>query len=251
MVCRIANVRRLLSISMLVTAAAGLAALRVRGQDEPAATQDASQAAAYDPEDRFDLAVREDIFAGFEGDREALERGMQRCEEALEKDPKHPEAMVWRGAARVFLAGEYFQKGNQAKGFQYWNSGLKDLDEAVAIAPNNIAVLIPRASVLLPAGRSAPPAIGKPLLIKVREDFERIYEHQKGMLDQLGEHPRGELRMGLADVYRALGDLEKSNAQLRAVRDELPGSEYAERAAEWLDADPEMKLAHNCIGCHS
>ncbi|MCR9295984.1 MAG: hypothetical protein NXI32_24985 [bacterium] len=205
----------------------------------------------YDPEARFDLQVREDLFAGFEGDDEALKRGLAKCEETLAKVPDHPEALVWRGAAFVFMSGQSFQKGNQIEGFKYWGQGLADMDKAVELAPDNVAVLIPRAAVLLPAGKSAPPAMGLPLLKQVRKDFERIYQRQEKYLDQLGEHPRGELRMGLADVYRALDEPEKSRQQLEAVVKELPETEYAARAAKWLKAGADVKLSHNCIGCHS
>jgi hypothetical protein len=47
-----------------------------------------------------------------------------------------------------------------------------------------------------------------------------------------------------------MGDLDKSNEQLRAVEKELPDTKYAARAKEWLAAKPDAKLAHNCIGCH-
>lgn len=239
---------QLISLGLAVAAVSltftGLPPQNTRAETPPPDTGE------YDPNARFDLEVREDIFAGFSGDEKALQRGLATCEKTLEQNPKHPEALVWRGAVRVFLSGQAFQKNDQTRGFELWNSGLKDLDDAVEIAPNNVAVLIPRAAVLLPAARSAPPIMGKPLLLKVRGDFERIYERQKGSLDELGEHPRGELRMGLADVYRALGQREKSTEQLEAVLKELPDSPYAERAQAWLDAEPQQRLAHNCIGCH-
>lgn len=200
---------------------------------------------------RFDHKVREDLFAGFQGDEKALKRGMDKCEETLAKNPKHAEALVWRGAARIYISGEAFQKGDVAKGMKNWTDGLNDVDEAKKLEPDNVGVLIPRAAVLLPAGRSAPPAMGVPLLKRVKADFERVYKRQKDNLDELGEHPHGELRMGLADVYRALGESEKSRENLVAVTKELPNSEYAKRAEEWLKASPKAKLAHNCIGCHS
>ncbi len=67
------------------------------------------------------------------------------------------------------------------------------------------------------------------------------------MLSEIGEHPLGELRMGLADVHRSLGDLEKSKIHLEAVMKELPNTEYAKEAEKWLAAKPTAKLAHNCI----
>ncbi len=202
---------------------------------------------------RFDTVVREDLFAGFQGDAEALARGVKNCEDALAKNPKHAEALVWRGAARVFTAGRLFGAGKAAQAMPIWTAGLKDMDEAVELEPKNVGVRIPRASVLLPAARNAPPAMGQPLLKKALNDFETIEKVQSEakQLDALGTHPRGELRMGLADTYRLMGDADKSKAQLEAVLKELPGTKYAKRATEWLAAKPDAKLAHNCIGCHT
>jgi hypothetical protein len=118
------------------------------------------------------------------------------------------------------------------------------------LEPDNIGVLIPRAAVLMPASRNLPNPIKGQVLASVLRDFTRVYEAQKDTLDKIGEHPLGELRMGLADIHRSLGDLEKSREHLEAVKRELPDSDYAKRADEWLAAKPTAKLAHNCIGCH-
>lgn len=202
-------------------------------------------------EERFDLLVREDLFAGFGGDKEALARGIKICDEALKTNPKNAEALVWRGAGRVYLAGQAFQEKNQAEGFKLFMSGQKDMDDAVKLEPKNVGVRIPRASVLMPASGGMPAAMAKPLLEKVREDFEAIYELQKDSLDKVGTHPKGELRMGLADVYRRLGNAEKSKEQLDILVKELPDTKYSARATEWLAAKPDVKLAHSCIGCHT
>ncbi len=200
--------------------------------------------------DRFDLVVREDLFAGFKGDDEALARGLKNCEDALVKNPKNAEALVWRGAARVFSAGQKFGAGKPAEGLPLWTSGLKDMDDAVALEPKNVGVRIPRAAVLLPAARNTPPAIGKPLLENALEDFQTIAKLQSKEVDKLGTHQRGELYMGLADVYRLLGENTKSKEQLETVVKDLPDTKYATRAKEWLAAKPDAKLRHDCIGCH-
>jgi len=223
----------------------------VHGDEPVGPTAKAANAYADDAdEERFDLLVREDIFAGFEGDAKRLANGLKVCEATLAKNPQHAEAMVWRGAIRVFQSGQAFQQGDPGKGIRLWMSGLKDMDDAKKRRPNDIAVMIPRAAVMIGAGRNAPPAMGRPLLEAVRDDFEAIYEEQKDVLDHIGEHPLGELRMGLADVYRLLDQPAKSESQLRRVIEELPGTAYADRATRWLAAEPTTKLTHNCIGCH-
>jgi hypothetical protein len=161
-------------------------------------------------ETRFDLEVREDIFAGFQGDSQRLEKGMNVCKESLKVNEKNAEALVWLGAAEVFSSGQFFQKGNVVQGMATWQRGLDRMDRAVELEPHNIGVLIPRAAVLMPASRGLPKPMKEQVLKKVQADFERVYERQKDELDKIGEHPLGELRMGLADVYRSLGNLDKS-----------------------------------------
>lgn len=200
---------------------------------------------------RFDLTVREDIFAGFNGDDKRLAAGLKACDEALAKDPKNAEAMVWRGSVLVFQAGQAFQNKDTTQGIKLWTDGLKAMDEAVKLEPQNEAVRIPRAAVLSQTVHFVPATQQKPLLKNIIEDYETVYELQKKCFDQLGTHPRGELRMGLADAYRLNGDLEKSKAQLNQVIRELPGSKYAERANEWLATKDDQKLSHKCIGCHT
>ena len=202
------------------------------------------------PAERFDKLVREDLFAGFGGDDAALKRGLDRCEATLAASPKHAEALVWRGAVRVFQSSKLFGTGQILAGMSLWSKGIQDMDDAVAIAPEYPGVRIPRAAVLLPAARSTPAAMSKPLLARVLDDYQTIAQLQAKQLDKLGTHPLGELRMGLADVYRLSGDTAKSREQLELVKQQLPNSEYAQRAQVWLDAQPDAKLVHNCIGCH-
>ncbi len=202
------------------------------------------------PDQRFDKVVRADLFAGFGGDEAALQKGLAQCEATLAANPKHAEALVWRGAVRVFQSSQLFGKKQMIAGMSLWSQGIQDMDDAVAIAPANPGVRIPRAAVLLPASRSTPAAMSKPLLVRVLDDYQTIAKLQANHLDTLGTHPLGELRMGLADVYRVLGDLPNSEAQLKLIKKQLPDTAYAERAQVWLDAKPDQKLVHNCIGCH-
>jgi hypothetical protein len=54
---------------------------------------------------RFDFKVREDMFAGMDGDTSAFDRAMKLIADTLAVDPDHAEALVWRGDGRLFLAG--------------------------------------------------------------------------------------------------------------------------------------------------
>lgn len=202
-------------------------------------------------DDRFDLKVREDIFAGFRGDEESMTRGLDACETVLKAKPDHAEALVWRGAARSFRAGQAFRRQDRQAGAQLWQTGQADMDRAVALEPKNVGVRIPRAVVLLPASRGMPADPKRALLAKAAGDLEVVYEAQKDRLDQIGAHPLGELRMGLAEAYMGLGRKDEAVAQLKAVRDGLKGTKYAAEAETWLDPPQGFAFQHQCIGCHS
>src|SRR6202795_3359397 len=89
-------------------------------------------------QDRFDFKVRNYFFAGFAGNAASLEKGMKICETVLAENPKHAEALVWHGAGVFYLAGQAFQKGDMQNGQEMWQRGLKEMDEAVALAPENL-----------------------------------------------------------------------------------------------------------------
>ena len=239
---------RALLFSTILAGLIGAVCVAVGPRSAPA-KDDAKQAPTV-PTERFDKLVREDMFAGFGGDEAAMIRGLAKCDAALTRDPKHAEPLVWRGAVRVFQASGCFAKKQMFAGMSLWSKGLQDMDDAVTIAPNNAGVRIPRAAVLLPAARSTPKVMSRPLLDRALDDYLTIAKLQADHLDKLGTHPLGELRMGLADIYRLLGDDAKSKEQLEQLEKQLPNTEYAERAKTWLASKPDVKLVHNCIGCH-
>ncbi len=202
------------------------------------------------PVERFDLEVREDLFRGFAGDAKALERGIQGCAAVLATNPKHAEALVWHGSALMFKAGQAFAKNDVPNGMQLWTRSLKEMDEAVKLAPNNVGVRIPRGAVLLAAARNVPiEAQAKMLLRKAKEDWEIVYKQHKNILEKLGKHPRGELLFGLAEAARRTGAEDQAKAYLQKILVLNPDTPYAREAKEWL-AKPERNT-HNCIGCHN
>jgi hypothetical protein len=125
------------------------------------------------------MKVRNDFFAGFAGDKEALARGMKACEEVLASDPKNAEAMVWHGSGTLSQATQEFQGGDQQKGIGLWTRGLKEMQTAVDLAPDSVAVRIPRGAVLLTASHYLPsPQMAKPLIEAGVSDYQRTYDIQ-------------------------------------------------------------------------
>ncbi len=172
------------------------------------------------------------------------------CEEALAADPKNAEALVWHGSGEYFLSGRAFQKGDSQKGTELSKLGMKEMDEAVMLAPENVAVRIPRGAVLLTASHFMPPDMARPLIEKGLSDYERSLELQAPHFDSLGTHPRGELLFGLADGYSRLGNQEKAKMYFERIQAELKDTVYAKRAATWMETKSLPVSETGCVGCH-
>jgi tetratricopeptide (TPR) repeat protein len=209
------------------------------------------KAANQKQEERFDLLVRDDFFAGFTGDKESLDRAMKVCEQMLAKNPKHAEALVWHGSGLLFISGQHFQKGDSQKGIELWTRGLKEMDEAVALAPENVGVLIPRGAVLLSASAQAPPEFGKPLLEKALGDYEKVLKIQQAYFDKLSSHARGELLFGLAEGWNRRGDAEKARSYFERLVKEAKGTGRDKQAAMFLEKGSLPPNAQMCTGCHT
>jgi tetratricopeptide (TPR) repeat protein len=195
--------------------------------------------------------VRADMFAGLAGDEARFAKAMAACEQMLVRHPKHPEALVWHGSGLFFQAGQAFQKGDMAKGGPLWERGLAEMNEAVALAPDALAVVIPRGAILLQASRFVPPTMARPLLETALRDYEHVLELQKAYFHTLGDHPKGELLFGLADGHARLGDNVKARMYFERLIADAPGSGQTPRGRAWLETGvvPEAK-GLGCFGCH-
>jgi tetratricopeptide (TPR) repeat protein len=210
-----------------------------------------SIAAQQPAQQRFDMAVRADFFAGFGGDAARLARGMEVCERTLADNPKHAEAMVWHGSGLTFQAGMAFQKGDVKTGGELWGRGQAEMDAAVALEPENVAVLIPRGALLLQATMNMPAEVGRPLLEKAVGDYEKVLAIQTAYFSTLGDHPKGELLFGLAEGYSRLGQAEKARLYFDRLMKDAASSGHAPQAKEWLASGTLPKATGlGCVGCH-
>ena len=203
------------------------------------------------PGERFDFAVRADFFAGFQGDKARFDRAMTRCEEELAKNPDHAEALVWRGSGLMTLAANAFQGGDFAKGMELWQRSVADMNRAVSLAPDDVAVRIPRGATLFEASRHAPPAQGAPLLALALEDYEHTLRIQEkaGYFQTLSSHAKGELLFGLADGWARAGDQQKARDYFTRLTTSASGSGRLAYAQAWLAGKPPASPG-TCTGCH-
>ena len=210
----------------------------------------AAQEPAAKPQ-RFDYLVRADFFAGAAGDEARLQKVIDVCERALAQNPQHPEAMVWRGATTMVRAGQAFRKGDAAAGQPLFERGVKDMTAAVAIAPDNPGVLIPRGAVLFEATRTMPAAAARPLLQSAIANYERALDVQAPIFATLGDHAKGELLFGLAEGWSRLGDGDKARRYFERLIADAPTSGQTAKAREWIATGvvPNTTGA-SCVGCH-
>lgn len=210
-------------------------------------------AAKQEPGERFDEIVRGDFFAGMMGDDARLDRGMKFCEELLDKNPKHAEALVWHGGGLLTRASRAYAKGDSALGERLWERGLKEMDAAVRIAPGHMGIKIGRSATLIglaQAGWDASDARGRALLESALADYETVYRWRRPVFSTLTEHSRGELLFGLASGWSILGEHRKARAYLRLVLLECKDTSYAAEAQRWLGGKPNAVVQHDCRGCH-
>jgi len=203
-------------------------------------------------QERFDFKVREDMFAGFDGDTEAFDRAMKLIADTLAANPDHAQALVWRGDGRLFLSGQAFRRGAVSEGRRLSQEGIADMERAVALAPNDIAVRIPRATGLQPFARGLRPfnrAEADRLTRIVITDLEFVMTASASFWSGLATHNRGELLGALADSWLQLGEPTKAKVYLDRMAGELSGTPYAKNAA-LRRADPTAKAPLTCLGCH-
>lgn len=203
-------------------------------------------------ENRFDLKVRQDFFAGLAGDKEAFQRAMSGAEKALAEDPKNAEALVWHGSGLFSMAGEVCRTGTDPeKCAELFRKGTQEMDNAVALEPDSVGVRIPRGATYLTATRFIHSPMSKPLLEKGLADYQHVYDLQSKSLDKLGQHPLGELLSGLGDGYARSGNNEAAQVYFDRILVDLKGTAYAKRAAKWMETkEPFSVKESGCIGCH-
>jgi hypothetical protein len=197
---------------------------------------------------RFDEIVRDDFFAGFAGDRQAFDRAMRTCADALKKNPHDPDVLVWEGGGFIFIGEQATEKGDPARGALLEERGHKEQDYAVALDPNNISALITRGATLLSYPVTTPAQ--RKLVQQGVADFERVLELSKSWFVYEPTHARGELLNGIADGWSRLGERPRARSYFERVVREVPGSKYADVAGRWLAGKTDANTKFTCLGCH-
>ena len=203
-----------------------------------------------DPSD-FDHLVRADFFAGIAGDDARFTKAIERCERALEINPKHPEALVWHGAALLARAGQAFLKGDMSTGGPMFERGLQEMNDAVVLAPDNLAVLIPRGAVLLEATRRMPPEMADPLLESAVRITSTCSRSRRRSSRPSAITPRANCSSVSPTAANRLGDHDKARRYFDRLIADAPTSGQAPKAREWMATGMVPKSSGaSCVGCH-
>src|SRR5262249_1066035 len=145
-----------------------------------------------------------------------------------------------------------FQRQAFREGQELQRQGLADMERAIALAPDDVSVRVPRATSLLAYGRFERPydrAEADRLTATAISDFEFALPASEARWTGIGEHGQGELLGGLADAWLGLGETAKAAPHLERMARELAGTPYA-RAAAARQADPASSTPLTCLGCH-
>ena len=178
----------------------------------------------------FEYKVRSDFFDGLRGDKAALDRAIKVCEDTLAREPNHAEAMVWHGAGIMARSSLAFRAGDRANGMTLYQQGLAEMDRAVAMAPSNIGVRIPRGAVLLVFAGFVPEPEKSKLVARGASDYEVGLAGQQKYFGQLTLHAREQLLYGLTDAFATLGDRKKAEAYYERMTTDAAGSQLLPRA---------------------
>jgi tetratricopeptide (TPR) repeat protein len=208
------------------------------------------KAPAAPPAQRFDSLVRQDFFDGMRGDQAAMDRAVKLCEDTLAKQPDHPEALVWHGAALAARSSQAFAKGDTQTGIALYQQALGEMDRAVTLAPKSPGVRIPRGAVMLAMAPHVPGPEQKQLVERGVADYETTLAVQAPYFATLPLHSREQLLYGLTDGYAMLGDADKARATYERMRHDAAGSELLTRAAERA-AGHEVSGTTPCEQCHA
>jgi tetratricopeptide (TPR) repeat protein len=210
-------------------------------------------AAAQPQPERFDLIVREDIFAGFlSNDMERFERGMKKCDERLAQDAKHTDALAWKGGGTLYRSIRSFESGDTQRGNELWDQAFQLFEGALALNPQSVGTLATYGGSLVVFVRRAPAERQQGMMTKAAALYEKMREMQAPFFDKMGVHHRGETLGGLADIYQRLGQPEKSQEYLKRIVATMEGTPYYPKARKWLEnpnaISPKDSLA--CLSCH-
>ena len=193
-----------------------------------------------------------DLFDGLGGNADALKRGFDATSQIIAGNPNHAEALAWHGAATLFQSSTSANLSALER-IGFFQRGTKEMDSAVGLAPDNPSVRMARGTVLRILTPGMPRLGNVPGLIEnARLDYQRLFDLQSDRLASLGTHRLGELLQGLGELNSRQGRTADAEKYYGMIQTMLQGTEYAARAAEWMQTKQPLPVARTaCVSCHA
>lgn len=131
-----------------------------------------------------------------------------------------------------------------------FGQSITQFDRAVSLAPDDLAVLIPRAASYAAAAKFVSNAPTRNMLLEIAiGDYKKVLALQEHVFEDLLIHSRGELLGGIADVLWQRGRRDEARPYLQRMVAEPTGSPYAMVAQRQFE-QPETTVQITCFGCH-
>lgn len=185
----------------------------------------------------FERLVMDDYLKAARGDELSRQRLVRACDAAIETDPRHAEAIAWRGAARMFEAAGASEAGDFMAAMNHVNAALNDLKAARELEPENPGVRIIAAQTLLNLAANHPiEAMAKNY---ARQGIDDARAGLAALHANWHEQPadlKGRLLVGVAHAYEQLGQAQPARDWYNRAIGAVPGSGWAQQAQARIDA---------------
>ncbi len=197
-------------------------------KDETAMIHEMENALKKDPANKEILLKLGVLYhnTGLKGDKEAVHKGEEVLKRLIKIDPNNAEAHCWLGSILTL-------KGRDAtfpiKKIIHVKEGLKEMDRAVSLSPENINLRIVRGKKALGL-----PDIFNRIDIAI-EDFEFVLSLKERKKIKLPDTLIRELLMDLGEAYKKKGDISEAKERWERVIELYPDSDEANRARKLIN----------------
>ena len=161
----------------------------------------------------FDKVLMMDFEKGMAGDKTLFDSAMGRTEAILAQNPNDARALAWHGSGTLYRLGMHERNKSKAESEATMKKGIKEMDDAVSAAPEDVLVLVVRAATLTSVAKHTPSSDESARLLTAGiGDFEKIARLTENKTDGESKGLRIYALKTLIQYYEKKGDAEKANA---------------------------------------
>jgi len=208
--------------------------------------------APFDPRLPANTIVREDIFAGYDGNMERLARGETNLEALLVERPQAKATlMAWKGSIALTRAVYANEAGRSAEFEQQYRKALEFFAEALRLDSKDTGVLAVTGGSYAVFADRLPDKLRAEAWAASYKAYSALWQAQAGLLEHFPLHIKGELLAGMAQSAQRTGHPAESAEFVSRIVNTMPKTPYASMAQKWMD-NPETasRTKLTCMSCH-